>query len=170
MRDRSSWPAGLHSGVDRPGRLVADAVVAGAVAAVVSGAPSTIHALVTGADPLEASLAAGSLLLGDEQRYDRLLAAAVVTHLGLSLGWALLLTPVLPSRRTVLAGAVAGAGIGALDLGVVGRRFPRIRRLPAVPQLADHVAYGAAVGVVLAWRRPGSRAGTRPQPRNLWWR
>lgn len=138
-------------------------MAAGAVAAAVSAAPSTVHALLTGTDSLEASLAAGSLLLGDEQRYDRLLAAAVLTHLGLSFGWALLLTRLLPPRRTVLAGAAAGAGIAALDLGLVGRRFPRIRCLPALPQLADHVAYGAIVGAVLAGRR--RRRGSHPSIR-----
>jgi hypothetical protein len=50
--------------------------------------------------------------------------------------------------------AVAGGlAIAALDLGVAGHVFPRIRALPQGWQWADHVAYGLAVGVVLRRRR-----------------
>jgi hypothetical protein len=52
-------------------------VRAGLWAAVLSGAPSTLHALATGRDPLAATLAAGSILLPGETRRTRLLAAAV---------------------------------------------------------------------------------------------
>ena len=47
------------------------------------------------------------------------------------------------------AGALAGLAIAALDLGLVGRRFPRIRALPLVPQLADHAAFGAIAARLL---------------------
>jgi hypothetical protein len=134
---------------------LADALAAGAVAAVLSGAPSTLHALLTGRDPLEASLAAGTLLLPREHRPARLLPAAAAAHVALSLGWAIVLAAVLPRRRALAAGAVAGLGIAALDLGVVGRRFARIRALPLVPQVLDHVAYAATVAVVLERRRAG---------------
>jgi hypothetical protein len=136
---------------DRPS--LGDALAAGAVAAVLSGAPSTLHALATGRDPLEASLAAGTLLLGRERRPARLLVAAAVAHVALSLGWAVVLAVVLPRRRTVAAAAAAGLAIAALDLGVVGRRYPRIRALPLVPQVLDHVAYAVTVGVMLERRR-----------------
>ena len=127
-----------------------DWLAAGAVAGVVSGAPSTLHALVTGRDPLEASYAAGTLLLSRETRPVRLLAAAAVAHTALSLGWAAVLARTLPpGRRTAGWGAAAGLGIAALDLGLVGRRFPRIRALPALAQVADHLAYGATVALVL---------------------
>jgi hypothetical protein len=137
--------------VDRP--PPADVLIAAAVAAVLSGAPSTTHALLTGTSPLEASLAAGTLLLPHEQRPGRLLAAATIAHAALSLGWAVVLAAVLPRRRTLLAAAAAGVAIAALDLGVVGRRFPRIRALPLVPQILDHVAYAVTVGAVLERRR-----------------
>jgi hypothetical protein len=132
---------------------IADALVAGAVAAALGGVPSTVHALTRGRDPFEATLAAGSLLLPHEHRRGRLLAASLPVHLGISLGWAAVLAAALPRRRTVLAGAAAGLAIAAFDLGVVGRRFPRVRELPLVPQLADHVAFGALVGAVLRRRR-----------------
>ena len=132
---------------------IEDGLVAGAVAAVVSGAPSTLHAIATRSSPLEATLAAGTLLLPGERRPPVLLLAAVPVHLALSLGWALLLAIALPRRQTVWWGTLAGLGIAALDLGVIGRRFPRIRALPQLPQVLDHVAYGAAVGAVLSLRR-----------------
>jgi hypothetical protein len=119
----------------------------------VSGAPSTLCALVAGDDPLEASLAAGTMVLPRESRALPLLAAAAVTHIALSFGWAVAFTVALPKKHTIAAGAAAGLVVAALDLGVVGRRFPRIRALPALPQIADHVAYGVAVAAVLARRR-----------------
>jgi len=39
--------------------------------------------------------------------------------------------------------------VAALDLGVIGKRFPRVRALPLVPQLADHAAFGAIAGRLL---------------------
>jgi hypothetical protein len=120
---------------------------------VLSGVPSTTVALWRGEDPLAASLAAGTLLLGHERRSYRLLAAATLVHAALSLGWALVLAAVLPRRATIRWSAVAGLAIAALDLGVIGRRFERIRALPPIPQVADHVAYGLTVGAVLAKRR-----------------
>ena len=127
------------------------AVRAAAWAALLSGAPSTLHALATGRDPLEATLAAGSILLPGETRRTRLLAAAVPVHLGLSLGWALALdrAGVRGARR----GALAGLAIGTVDLTLAARSLPRIRALPLLPQLADHAAYGAVVGHVLGRAR-----------------
>jgi hypothetical protein len=139
-------------------------LVGGGVAALVSGAPSTLHALATGRDPLEATLAAGSLALPRERRRRRLLAAAVPVHLGISLGWGVALAVVLPRRGTVPAGAVAGLGIAALDLGAVGRRHPPIRALAPVPQAADHLLFGIVVAGVVARRRAVRPAARRPGP------
>jgi len=130
-----------------------DGLVAGAVAAALSGAPSTLHAIATRTSPLEATLAAGTLLAPRTTSRTVLVLAAVTVHLALSFGWALLLSVVLPRRRTVAWGTLAGLAIAALDLGVVGRRYPRIRALAALPQVLDHVAYGATVGAVLSRRR-----------------
>jgi hypothetical protein len=118
-----------------------------------SGAPSTLHALATRRDPLEAALAAGSILLPGETRRTRLLAAAVPVHLALSLGWALALDRA--GVRSARRGALAGLAIGAVDLSLAARVLPRIRALPLLPQLADHGAYGAVVGHVLARARAG---------------
>jgi hypothetical protein len=129
---------------------------AGAVAAVLSGGPSTVHALASGGSPLDAVEAAGTLLLPDDAPPSVRAAAGVVAHGAISLGWGVVLAAVLPRRRTVVWGALAGLAIAGLDLGVIGRRrWPRIRALPLGPQVADHVAFGALVGAVV------SRAGRR---------
>jgi hypothetical protein len=130
-------------------------LTAGVIAGALSGAPSTVHALVTGRPPLDAVRAAGTLLLADDAPPIRLAAAGVVAHGALSLGWGVALAGVLPRRRTAVWGALAGLVIAGVDLGVLARRWPRIRALPRWPQVADHVAYGALVGAVL------SRTGRR---------
>ena len=147
-----------------------DALAAAGVAAVLSGVPSTAHAVLTGRSVLDGAAAAGSLLLPRERRTAPLVIAAVPVHLALSIGWALVLGATLPRRLTVPAAALAALGIAALDLGLIGRRFPRIRALPQGAQVADHLAYGLAVGAVLRHRRarrhdlPGARGG-RPAHR-----
>ncbi|HSC91672.1 MAG TPA: hypothetical protein VLB86_08470 [Gaiellaceae bacterium] len=127
-------------------------LAAGAVAALPSGLPSTAHALLRGRDPLDATLAAGSLLLPRETRRGPLMLAAVPVHAGVSLLWGVVLAHAL-RRPTPLAGAVAGLAIAALDLGLLGRRKARFRALPLVPQLADHAVYGAVAAAVLQRRR-----------------
>jgi hypothetical protein len=131
-------------------------VKAGLVAAIVSGAPSTAHAFATGRDPLGATKAAGTLVLGEDAPPWALVAAAAPTHLAISLFWAAVLERALPARNRVAWGAAAGLAIAALDLGVVGRRFPALRRLPLVPQLADHALFGAVVGALSGRGRSGS--------------
>ena len=120
---------------------------AAAWAAVLSAAPSTVHALATGRDPLEATSAAGTVLLPGETRRPRLLAAAVPLHLALSLGWTVVLDRA--GVRGAARGAAAGLAIAALDLGVAARLFPRVSALPLLPQLADHAAFGAVAGRLL---------------------
>jgi hypothetical protein len=117
------------------------------MAAAFSGLPSTMHALATGRDPLEAVYAAGTLLLPGETRRDRLLLAAVPVHLALSLAWTVVLDRV--HIRSAGHGAVAGLAIAAIDLGLIGPRLPRLAALPLVPQLADHAAFGAISGHLL---------------------
>jgi hypothetical protein len=130
-----------------------------ALAGVVSGAPSTVVALVQGGDVLAATRAAGTLLPGRGGRPG--VVAGVVAHAGLTLWWTGVLRLVL---RRVGGGAVTGAGLGALvaavDLGVVGRRLPAVRALPQWPQWADHVAFGVIVGA--AGTVPTCRCTTSP--------
>ena len=114
--------------------------------ALVSGIPSTVRALAAGRDPLEATKAAGALLVGERAPSPVQVLAALPVHLALSFGWAAVLEAALPARYRVVWGAVGGLAIAALDLGVVGRRIPAIRALPLLPQLADHALFGAVVG------------------------
>jgi hypothetical protein len=129
-------------------------------AAALSGAPSTLYALRTGRDPLEASRAAGRLLLPDERGPVPLVGAAAVVHGALSLAWTGVIARTLPREagltRSVRHGIVMGGAIAVVDLGLAhvlrSPRFAAIRALPLAPQVADHLAFGAVAGALL--RRP----------------
>jgi hypothetical protein len=95
---------------------------------------------------LASTRAAGTLLVGDTAAPATTLVAGVAVHLAISTFWGTVLWFRLPRRHAPGWGAVAGLGIAALDLGVVGRHLPAIRELDLAPQLADHVAFGAIVG------------------------
>lgn len=138
----------LGTVVDR----VRDGLVAGAVGAVVGAAPSSVYGVVTGTLE-EPALAAGSILVPHEQRPARLVAAAVPVHLGLSLGWGVVLAHLLPRRRPVAEGVLAGLTIAGLDLSIGRRVRRRVEELPLAPQVADHLAYAIAVAWTLSSRR-----------------
>lgn len=137
----------------RTAGALGDGVVAGAVAWASSGLPSTLHALATGSGVLAAARAAGTLVAPAGSSSPVLLAGGAVVHTGVSLGWAAVLAFVLPDRHTVPAGAAAGLLIAGLDLGLVGRHHPAIAALPTTAQVADHLAFGTVVGVVVRRRR-----------------
>jgi hypothetical protein len=117
------------------------------VASVVSGAPSTLHALATGRGVLDAARAAGTLVPGRTDRPG--LIAGGVVHGVVSAFWGVVLGLLLPRRHTAAWGALAGLGIAAISLPTVGRRRPAIAALPPIPQWADNVAFGLAVGWLL---------------------
>jgi hypothetical protein len=124
-------------------------VSAGLTAAIVSGAPSTVWALVDRDDTLAAVRAAGTLLPGRRRRPSVL--GGVVAHVVVSSFWTTVFA--LAARRcrlTTFRGALAGLGIAALDLGVIGRRYPAIAALDSRSQVADHVLFGAVLGHFLA--------------------
>ncbi|HEX6362402.1 MAG TPA: hypothetical protein VFZ93_05575 [Albitalea sp.] len=144
----------------RPARTARRALFdAWLVATVFSGAPSTVHALLVGADPLEATLAAGRMLLPHETAALPLVAAAAVVHPAVSAFWAVVFARLLPARHTV-AWSVAGAlAVGLLDLRVIAPAlFPDVAALPFGPQMADHAMWGALLGLAWRWRRPPARA------------
>lgn len=145
----------------RPGSL-RTAVRAGVTAGLLSGIPSTVICAVRGRDPLEATAAAGAMLLPDERRQGVLVAAGIPVHAAISLAWAVVLTALLPARRTLWWGAAAGVAIAALDLGPLARPFPRIRALPRGPQIADHIAFGAIVGACVRGSRPNRDGAGEP--------
>jgi hypothetical protein len=141
-RANRNWPA-----------VIVDGIAAGAAAAIPSGLPSTLYALFTERDPLEATRAAGTIVLPDDSGSSTLALAAIPVHLGMSIAWATVLAAVLPPRRTALYGAAAGVAIGIIDLRLADRWWPRIAALPRCPQLADHAMFGAIVGYVLSRKR-----------------
>jgi hypothetical protein len=112
------------------------------LATLLSGIPSTLYALLTGGDPLEATRAAGAMI----SRPDSIAAAALV-HSSISLFWALLLWLVLPYRNTMLCALLASAAIAILDLKMIAPIFfPEVAALAFWPQFADHLMWGACVG------------------------
>jgi hypothetical protein len=117
-----------------------------------SGAPSIAITIARREDVLASTRAVGEVVLPRTRNGTALLLAGGVAHVAVSLGWGVVLAGVLPRRRTVFAGVVAGLGIAALDLGVIGRRLPSIRALEPIPQVLDHLAYGAVVGAALSRR------------------
>jgi hypothetical protein len=133
-------------------------LVAGLVAATVSGAPSTVHALLTGGDPLVALAAAGTLIPGRRDRPG--IVAGMIAHVVVSAGWVAVLAEIDRRRPLgVAGGAAAGLAIAALDLHIADRAFPAVRALPQLPQWLDHAAFGALLGGLLARRRScGDRA------------
>ena len=134
----------------------------GALAAITSGLPSTAWALLTGADPLAAARAAGMLLPGRRERPS--FVGGVIVHVAVSAAWTTAFG--LAAHRWRLGpvrGATAGLGIATLDLVVIGRHIPRIAALPRPAQWADHVTFGAVLGLVL--RQEQSDTSTYPGPR-----
>jgi hypothetical protein len=123
-------------------------LTAGITASLVSGVPSTLWALLTRDSPLAATRAAGTLLPG--RRNQPSLIGGALAHFGISTLWIAVLA--VADRRWRLdpvRGAVAALGIAALDLGVIGRRYPAIVALPQLPQWADHIVFGATLGTML---------------------
>lgn len=129
------------------------------VASIFSGGPSTLHALVTGGDPMAATKAAGAMFVAADAEPWLLYGSAALVHLSVSALWTIVLARTLPNERTYLAATGAALGIAALDLGIIGRFFPSIVALQVGPQVADHLAFTLLVAWVL--KRRGALAPTR---------
>jgi hypothetical protein len=134
--------------VGRDRKRVTEATV---VAATFSGAPSTLHALLTGGDLRsaieyvhDATSAIGTLVPPGRPGFVR----GAIVHVAISAACGEVLARGLPRRHSVAWGAAAGLVIGVINLGVIGRRFSAIRALPLVPGLADNAAFGALFAVV----------------------
>jgi hypothetical protein len=132
------------------------------VATIFSGLPSTLHALATGADPLEATRAAGAMLVPADSDLVALVVAAALVHSTVSLFWTVVFGALL-LRRHIIVEAVAGAAaVALLDLGVIAPLFfPSVAGLPFWPQFADHLMWGALLGATLCSIGKGGRPGDR---------
>ena len=130
-----------------------DVLYAYVMATVFSGLPSTLHAVVTGADPLEATRAAGSMLAPFTDSTATLLAAAAVVHPVVSLFWTAVFAFFLPRRQLVTWAVLGSAAVALLDLRVIAPLlFPSVAQLPFWPQFADHLMWGALLGGTLRFR------------------
>jgi predicted lipid-binding transport protein (Tim44 family) len=134
--------------MERDRRRVTEATAA---AAVVSGAPSTLHAVLTthslpatAGYVRDATRAIGTLVPPGRPG----LARGAIIHLGISAAAAEALARALPRRRSAAWGAAAGLAMGVVNVGLIGRLFPAIRALPLIPQLADHIAFGTVFALV----------------------
>ena len=130
-------------------RAKRDLLYAWLAATLLSGIPSTVFALATGGDAMEATRAAGAMV----GRPDSLVAAGAV-HSAVSFFWASVLWLELPRGQTTLWALAAAAAIAVLDLQVIAPIvFPEVAALAFWPQFADHLMWGACVGVTLEYRQ-----------------
>jgi len=131
-----------------PQRALTDIARATAVASIVSGAPSTIHALATRRNLLASTRAAGTIPPGRRDRPG--VIAGGVVHVGVSAFWGLVLGRTLPRHHTAAWGALAGLAIAAISLPAGARHRPALAALPQAPQWADNVAFGLVTGWLLS--------------------
>jgi hypothetical protein len=132
-------------------RTKRDLLYAWLLATLLSGIPSTLYALLSGGDPTEPTRAAGAMLLPSETGWPKLLLAAALAHGAVSLFWASILWLILPSRHTTWWALVASAAIAVLDLRIIAPvLFPEVAGLAFWPQFADHLMWGACVGLTFA--------------------
>jgi hypothetical protein len=128
-----------------------EVAIAGGAATLLSGIPSTVYALVTGRDVLEATRAAGAMLIAAESSGTALFAAAALVHVCVSFFWAATVVGVLPRKAVVEWAIAASAAIGWLDLRLIAPAFfPEVAQLEIAPQMADHLMWGATLGIALA--------------------
>jgi hypothetical protein len=144
--------------VRRDRQRVTEAIV---VAATFSGAPSTLHALLTKGGfrsaidyVYDATSAVGTLVPPGRPGFMR----GAIVHAGISAACGEALARTLPQRHAVAWSSAAGLAIGVINLGIIGRRFPAIRALPLIPGLADNVAFGALFALVADRRFRGTVA------------
>ncbi len=117
-----------------------------------SGLPSTLQASIKQRSLRSAVVyvydttrAVGTLLPPCRPAFGR----GVVVHLAISILCGETLARTLPHNQSARWGAAAGFLIGVINVGVIGRSFPAISRLPLVPQLADNVMFGTVFALVL---------------------
>lgn len=138
-----------------PQLWLVDGVVAGAVAWPLSELPSALDHRHCGRPWWSTDAAAATLLFPASRPVGERRLAGTALRILVALNWGAVLSRWLDRRHPVSHGAGAGLALGLFEYGLVGRRRPLIRALPAVPQLVDQVVFGAAVGAVLARLRRG---------------
>jgi hypothetical protein len=82
------------------------------------------------------------------------IAAAAAVHGFVSLFWAAVLWLTLPRTYTPLWALLASAAIALLDLRIIAPVFfPEVAALAFWPQFADHLMWGACVGLGFCYGR-----------------
>ena len=147
-----------------------DGLVAGLLAWPCSEVPSAAHAAWSGGSWRRTVEAAGNLLMPSVGPPDRLRRVGTALRAAVALNWGVVLSRWLDPHRPVRHGAAAGTALFVFQYLLVGRRRPLVRALPAWPQLADQVVFGAVAGTVLSSRRRarsggGGRSRRRGGPR-----
>jgi hypothetical protein len=129
-------------------------VRAGLAAGVLSGAPSGLGWLLGHGDPFAATREIGRRALGRPS-----LSAGAAAHLALSIALAAPAAALRVGRRPLLAGPLYGAALYVLDLRVLAPRvWPEVLEHDGPLQLADHLAYGVVVALVLSGSGNGRRS------------
>jgi len=129
-------------------------LLAGGLAGVIGGIPSTVYLLVTGGDVFESLNAVVAMVAGSELPVLQRVAIAGAVHFSLSFLWASVLAVLIPRRAPIFGTLVGSVIIAFLDLKVIAPLyFAEVAALAFIPQLVDHLAWGATVGAVLRARR-----------------
>ncbi|WP_374566507.1 hypothetical protein [Ideonella sp.] len=90
------------------------------------------------------------MLIAAGSPHAALFAAAAVVHGSVSVFWAGVAGMLLPRRHTTGWAIALAVAIGWLDLRVIAPHwFPSVQALAFWPQMADHLMWGACLGVVL---------------------
>lgn len=132
------------------------------MATVFSGIPSTVYALITGADPLEATRAAGAMLVPTTTDTLTLVAAAALVHPAVSLFWTAVFGVLLPRQHVGLWAVAGSAAVAFIDLRLIAPlAFPSVAELPFWPQFADHLMWGALLGGTLQMRVRHPQSGRK---------
>ena len=123
------------------------------IAAFLSGIPSTALAYFTGKDMLEATRAAGEMLVAADSSPLQLAMAATAVHGSLTIFWGSVLTLYVPRKHAISCSCIAMILVGIFNLCVVAPRFfPSVAALQFWPQMMDHANLGLCYGIVLYWR------------------
>jgi hypothetical protein len=112
-----------------------------------------VYAFLTHRDVLEATRAAGAMLIRPDAPLAALIAAAALVHAVVSFFWASVLRFLLPPCHIAVWAMAWSAGVALLDLRVIAPIFfGSVASLPFWPQFADHLMWGACLGVTLQLR------------------
>jgi hypothetical protein len=143
----------------RPQRRILEATVA---ASLLSAAPSLLYALrfdgarETWRYGIRATQAIATLVPPGQPN----LLVGAAAHFGISAAFGQVLGRYLPRRHAPAWGTAAGAAMGLVGAGIIGRRSAAFRELPFGRQLADNVAFGIIFALVAD--RRGASVRHRP--------